>query len=121
MPLDDETIQPEDEDKNPGLGAGKYGVASEFGNLDGWTQKEADRFLKTLNPKRIHTTQGGYTYYVFQDGTEVIIGPDLKIDRYPRIYNPDGSRAVHMRLDRNGEPQVRHTFEEEQLRPDHDE
>ena len=58
----------------PGPGAGGHGTASTFGDLSGMSRTEADAFLRSLNPTRVHTTRSGaYTEYRFADGSKVWI------------------------------------------------
>lgn len=79
---------------------GKYGTASNFGSLDGWTLAEAEAYLSG-HPDLSHfsETEGGYKRYMFEDKSEVHIRPNGEIIRIPRrIYEEDGSRVKGRRL-----------------------
>jgi len=82
---------------------GQHGTASDFGSLDGMTQAEADTLLKGYGPRRVTTTKGGYTHYKYPDGSEVVIGPDLEVDRIPApTYDASGRRQRGWRLGSDG-------------------
>jgi hypothetical protein len=102
---------------SPSPGAGQHGVASQFGSLDGWSLTSAENFLQSLAPAKVLVSASGYITYYYQDGSKVIIGPDLKIDRLPWIDPATGARPKGYRLDPQGNLARPHTFVEEQLIP----
>jgi hypothetical protein len=86
--------------RDPGSVDGKYGTASEIGNLDGWTLQEADSHLKSLSEfVRLAITAGEYREYRFKDGSSVHIRPSGQIIRTPhRMYDAKGKRIGGFRI-----------------------
>jgi hypothetical protein len=78
----------------PGPGAGEHGTASTFGDLSGMSRTEADAFLRSLNPTRVHTTRSkAYTEYRFADGSKVWI--EEATGRVSRFAVPEYAHSGH--------------------------
>lgn len=104
------TVPLYEDDLRPPGGPGGNGVPSTFGSLHGNSRQTVDKFLRSLNPKSIKVTKGGYTHYKYPDGSEIVIRPDGEIIRLsaPR-YEPNGARINKgARLDQNGHPTQSH-------------
>ena len=84
----------------PESGPGGYGVASEFGSLDGWTLDEADTYLSSHPAwKRSAISEGGYRWYKFKDRSEIFIRPDGEVIRQPNpLYEADGRKKRGYRI-----------------------
>jgi len=100
-PSPDQSQNPPSTTPEPGIGGN--GTASEFGDMTGMSQADADAFLRSLGAT-VKTTPDGYTQYKFPDRSEVWIRPDGEVVRTPAPkYGPDGSRINRgLRLNKDG-------------------
>lgn len=86
--------------REPAPLTGKYGTASNFGSIDGWTLAEAQEYLSEL-PDITHktVTKGGYVWFKFKDGCEFHIRPNGEVLRLPhRMYTEEGRRITWYRI-----------------------
>lgn len=87
--------------RQPQPAHGRYGIASEFGSLDGWSLEEAVEYLSNHPAlKRTPSPQLAIVIsYLFEDDSEVWIRPTGQIIRLPhRIYGSDGRRIAWYRI-----------------------
>jgi hypothetical protein len=86
--------------RQPERGPDGFGIASEFGSLDGWRLDEADAYLSSHAAlRRSAISEGDYRWYKFEDRSEVWIRPNGEVIRQPKpFYEPDGRKKKGFRI-----------------------